>query len=159
MVVPIDALSLAIFERLAGDPALDDLLARTVIGSADGPAIYTTIPVPSGAVLPYVVVYGPIINEPDDPAPSAPFRDPLTFDVHCYAPRPDDGGGSVATVNAIAERVLVLFHREALSLPLEGVYAKNLDLFVSGPIVHDGPTAFGRLLTLNMRVAVAPATV
>lgn len=156
MDIQLDSLTQAIFDRLSGDEVLGGWLAPSVI-TDEGPAIYSTIPVPPGAKLPYVVADGGNVTaEPDDPAPVAQYRDVIR-DIHCYDGRPDDGGGSVIRVNAIAERVRALFHQLSLALPMEGSYAKNLRLLASGPVVNDGPTAFGRVVSLHMRIAVAAA--
>lgn len=133
----------AIYSRLRGDAQLSGSLATSVIDS--GSAVYTTIPVPRDAVLPYVVITGPISDTPDD-AFDAEYRRVL-MDIHCYAARPDNGGGSVAVVNNIVERVRELFHRSVLTGD-----PRNLVCEASSVVINDDETAFGRVLTLRLLV-------
>lgn len=137
----------AITQRLVSDASLDGLLARSVI-TASAPAVYSTIPVPADAVLPYVVVSGPVSDVPDD-AFDAEYREVL-IDLHAYDSRPDDGGGSVSAVNSIAERVRYLFHRKPLDLSPS---SRCLVSECRGPISLDASEAFGRVTQLRLLVA------
>lgn len=147
------AVTQALYDRLAGDATLDALLARTVIEPGTGPAVYTTMRVPPTAALPYVVIAGDTSNEPDD-AFDAQYRD-LQRDIHCYAERPDQGGGSVAVVEQIAKRVLDLLHRQHAALSISGF--RCLVSEVRGPIQNDGDTAFGRVLMARLHLGVQAA--
>lgn len=147
----MDALSSAIFDRLAGDATLDGLLARTVIGAGTGPAIYSTIPVPPTAQLPYVVAYaGDVVSTNEDPlnAADGEYRR-VTRDISCYAARPDDGGGDPSTVQAIGARIRALFHRAPLALS-DG---RNLVAQAAGPHINDGDNAFGRVVSVTFLLA------
>lgn len=136
----------AIVARLTGDTTLDGLLARSVI-STTAPGVYSTLPVPQSAALPFVVVSGPVTDTPDD-AFDAQYRDVL-IDLHAYDSRPDDGGGSVARVNNIAERVRFLFHRKPLHL---GVAYRCLVSECRGPVALDDDVSFGRVMTLRLLI-------
>lgn len=150
-MVDVDPMTQAIFDRLAGDATLDALLARTVIGDGTGPAVYSSDPVPPNAVLPYVVIGANVGAGYVGHSVRESMRDVIR-DVSAYADRPDDGGGSVALVNAIADRVRELFHQQVLALPGSGEWARNPRLVASGPIPNDGQHAFGRVVSLHALV-------
>ena len=62
-------------------------------------------------------------------------------DVRCYA----DADGSAITVEAIAERVRALLHRQTISVTGFGMMVAEC----SGPIVADEPDAYGRVVTVR----------
>jgi len=131
-------LTAAIYDVLAGDGTLTALLG-TYRGA---PAIFTTDPAPGDAVLPYIVTAGEVVANPEDTKTTRGRE--LWRDVRCYAP----ATGSAVTVEAMAERVRALLHRQTL----------EIDGFVwiwalcSGPIVADEEDAYGRIVTVQMRV-------
>lgn len=144
----INALLTAIYDRLRADAELSGLLAVSAIDGI-GSAVYTGIPVPPSAALPYVVITGPISDNPDDTLEGNEYRRVL-LDLHCYAARPDSGGGSVVMVNSIAQRVRALVHRQPLTLPGD---LRQLVVAVENVISNDDTAAYGRVLLLRSLVA------
>ncbi len=128
----------AIHDVLADDETLAAMLA-TYEGD---PAVFTTDPAPGDAVLPYIVTAGEVVANPADTKTTLGRE--LWRDVRCYA----EASGSAVTVEAIAERVRALLHRQTL----------EIDGFVwiwalcTGPIVADEEDAYGRIVTVQMRV-------
>lgn len=147
----MDALGRAIYDALVDDTDLDALLARSVLDAAL-PAIYTTIPVPQRATMPYIVAYmGDVGSYNDDVLnPDDGGYRRVARDVHAYTARPDDGGGDAEPVQTIAERVRRIFHRQRLVLEGDQV---NLVMQAIGPIINDGEYAFGRVVTLSCLLA------
>lgn len=132
----------AIYSRLRADSTLTGLLAASVGG---GSAVYSGSLVPGNAVLPYIAINGPISDVPDDTF-DAQYRGSL-WDIHCYDHRPDGGGGSVARVNSIAERVRTLLHRQPLTLAGD---PRNLVCAVEMVSINDDSSAFGRVVQLRL---------
>ena len=126
-----------LYDRLAGDATLVGLLA-----SYEGnPAIFTMDPAPGNAGLPYIVSAGEVAQTPFD-TKTTRGRD-LIRDVRIYA----FADGSTVLIEAIAERVRALLHRQEL----------NINGFVwlvsdcSGPIVADEPDTYGRIISLSLK--------
>lgn len=130
-------LTKAIYDRLASDATLTGLLS-SYRGS---PAIFTTDPAPGDAVLPYIVTAGEVSQAPADTKTTRGRV--LLRDVRCYAAA--DGGAVV--IEAIAERVRALLHRQPLNI--DG-YQWILSS-VTGPIGADETDAYGRIITLNLQ--------
>lgn len=129
-------LTQTIYDVLAGDGTLAGLLAN-YNGS---PAVFTIDPAPGDAELPYVVTAGEVSQAPFDTKTTRGRR--LIRDVRCYAP----ADGSAIVVEAIAERVRALLHRQALSIG-------GFDWLVSdvtGPIVADERDVYGRVVSLSL---------
>lgn len=127
----------AVYNKLAGDATLVALLA-----SYEGyPAIFTTDPAPGDANLPYIVAAGEVVQVPFD-TKTCLGRE-VVIDVRCYA----DAGGSSLTIEAIAERVRYLLHRQ--SLTIDGYDWVISD--VSGPIVADELDYYGRIISLRAK--------
>lgn len=133
----MSVLTAAIYDVLANDVTLAGLLAT--YGS--GPAIFTTDPVPGNAVLPYVVTAGEVVQAPFD-TKTTRGRD-LIRDVRCYA----EADGSVMVIEAIAERVRALLHRQALTI--SGFVWMVSDC--AGPIVADDSDVYGRILSVSVK--------
>ena len=133
----MSVLTAAIYDVLANDVTLAGLLAA--YGS--GPAIFTTDPVPGNAVLPYVVTAGEVVQAPFD-TKTTRGRD-LIRDVRCYA----EADGSVMVIEAIAERVRALLHRQALTI--SGFVWMVSDC--AGPIVADDSDVYGRILSVSVK--------
>ncbi len=128
----------AIYDRLALDVTLAALLA-TYQGD---PAVFTTDPPPGDADLPYIVTAGHVADAPWD-TKTTRGRD-VYRDVRCYAA----ADGSAVTVEEIAERVRTLLHRHALAVTdFDTVIAE-----CSGPVVADEPDAYGRVVTIRLRM-------
>ena len=129
-------LTAAIFNKLAGDPTLVGLLA-----SYNGePAIFTIDPAPGDATLPYIVTAGEASQSPWDTKTT--LGRSLVRDVRCYA----EADGSVITIEAIAERVRELLHRQTLMIAGFQWVISSCD----GPIVADESGAYGRIISLSL---------
>ena len=132
----MNALTNALHDLLAADYTLTALL-----GVYEGePSIFTTDPAPGKAVLPYIVSAGSVAGESFDTKQTRGGT--ITRDIRCYAP----SGGSAITVEAIAERVRELLHRQPVS-----IYGYNWIMSeCSGPVAADEPDAYGRIVTLKI---------
>jgi hypothetical protein len=130
------AITAAFHSRMANDATLAALLALY-----DGaPAVFTTDPVPGDAVLPYIVSAGEAVNTPFDTKTTRGNR--LWRDVRCY----DNADGSAVQVEAMADRVRALFHRQSFLIPgFAWILAE-----CSGPIVSDEQDAYGRIVTVKL---------
>lgn len=134
----MSVLTQAIYDVLVGDGTLAGLLASY----GGQPAVFTTDPAPGDADLPYVVSAGEVSQAAADTKNSLGRE--LRRDVRCYAA----ADGSAVDVEAIAERVRTLLHRQALVIAgFVWVYAE-----CSGPIVADEADAYGRIVGVRMRV-------
>jgi len=128
----------AIYDVLANDAILPGMLA-TYGGQ---PAVFTTDPAPGDAVLPYVVTAGEVSQAPFDTKTTLGRE--IRRDVRCYSA----ADGSVVEVEAIAERVRYLLHRQPLTVPgFVWILAECM-----GPIVADELEAYGRIITVRMLV-------
>jgi hypothetical protein len=128
----------AIYDALANDVTLQGLLS-TYNGL---PAVFTIDPAPGDAVLPYVVTAGEVSQSPAE-AKNCRGRE-MRRDVRCYAA----ASGSAVAVEAIAERVRTLLHRQPLVIPgFVWILAECL-----GPIVADETEAYGRIVTVRLMV-------
>lgn len=131
-------LSAAIHARLAGDVAMAAMLSTyqgepAVIVGDEGT-------IPEGVVAPFVVVHGSDQDLPND----TKDRDgrEILRPVRCY----DDATGSTLLVEAIAERVRELLHRQPEGL-LPGAYIAECE----GPTVAPTDTSFyGRQVLLRL---------
>ena len=134
----MSAVTEAIYDVLAGDATLTAMLS-TYGGE---PAIFTTDPAPGDAELPYIVSAGEVAQTPWD---TKTTRGRVVMrDVRCYT----DATGSAVAVEAIAERVRALLHRQTLAISdFECVIAD-----CSGPTVADGPDAYGRIVTVRLTI-------
>jgi hypothetical protein len=132
----VSVLTQAIYDQLVADGTLVGLLA-TYNGN---PAVFTTDPAPGDATLPYIVTAGEVSQAPFD-SKTTRGRDAIR-DVRCYA----EADGSVVTIEAIAERVRALLHRQALSID-------GYDWIMSdctGPIVADELDTYGRIISVSV---------
>ena len=130
------AITEAIYAVLAGDATLTALLA-TYGGE---PAIFTTDPAPGDATLPYIVSAGEVAQTAWD---TKTTRGRVAVrDVRCYT----DATGSAVVVETIAERVRALLHRQTLTISdFVCVIAE-----CAGPVVADGPDAYGRIVSVRL---------
>jgi hypothetical protein len=129
-------LTAALYERLVGDAALAGLLAEY----QGQPAVFTVDPAPADAALPYIVTAGSVVDTPWDTKTTRGRQ--VWRDVRCYAP----ATGSAVTVEAMAERVRALLHRDYLEVEGHVTYLTD----VHGPIVADETEAYGRILTVRL---------
>ena len=134
----MSAITEAIYDVLAGDATLTALL--TTYGGE--PAIFTTDPAPGDAELPYIVSAGEVAQSPWDTKTTRGRV--ATRDVRCYT----DATGSAVAVEAIAERVRALLHRQTLAITDFTCVIADC----SGPVVADGPDAYGRIVTVRLTI-------
>jgi hypothetical protein len=129
-------LTAAIFNKLAGDASL-----IVMLGEYKGaPCIFTTDPVPGDAPLAYIVTAGEVTQSPWDTKTTRGRS--LIRDVRCYT----EADGSAVLIEAIAERVRSLLHRQALVIGGFQWIISSCD----GPIVADESGAYGRILSLSL---------
>lgn len=126
----------AVYDLLSTDATLCAMLS-----SYEGsPAIFTTDPAPGDAVLPYIVAATVPV--------STAFDTKLTrgrsvwLDVRCYT----GATGSAKAVNAIAERVRTLLHREPVLISGHTWIWSEC----TGPINADETEAYGRIVTIKI---------
>lgn len=131
-------LTAALYDLLTGDATLAALLA-TYNGS---PAVFTTDPAPGDAEKPYIVSAGHVVDLPFDTKTSLGRE--VQRDVRCYA----EADGSAVVVEAIAERVRALLHRQALSVSGFRWILSS----VTGPAVADERDVYGRIVTLTCKL-------
>lgn len=135
-------LTSAFYDVLAGDATLVSLLSTY----ESNPAIFTVDPAPGDATLPYIVAAGHVADVPFD-TKTEEGRE-VTRDVRCY----DAADGSSVTVEAMAERVRALFHRQTFTIDGFGVIVSEC----TGPIVADetvgeiGGDAYGRIVSVRV---------
>ena len=129
----MSALTAAIAARLRDDVQLAAILSAY----RDEPAVFTVDPPPGDASLPYIVSAGHVADAPFDT--KTELGRAIQRDVRCYA----EADGSAVVVEAIAERVRELLHRQPLAVTGFGVFLAE----VSGPIVANETEAYGRVLT------------
>jgi len=130
--------SSALNDRLVADATLVALVS-TYRGEA---AVFTVDPPPDGATLPYIISAGEVVQTPFDTKNSRGRE--LWRDVRCYALK----NGSAVTVEAMAERVRALLHRQPLTIAGFGVWLAEC----TGPIVADEDEAYGRIVTVRMGI-------
>ena len=132
----MNALTQAIYDKLAGDAPLAALLAT--YGAL--PAIFTTDPAPGDATLPYLVTAGSVAVTAFDTKTT--LGRVVARDVRCYAA----ASGSAETVEEIAARVRTLLHRQALVIPgFVWILSE-----CAGPIAADEQDAYGRVVTVSL---------
>lgn len=134
----MSVLTAAIYDVLVADATLSVLLASY----GGQPAVFTTDPVPGDAVRPYVVTAGDISQAAADTKTSRGRE--IRRDVRCY----DDATGSAIRVEAIAERVRLLLHRQIMAIPgFVWILAE-----CSGPFQADEQDAYGRIVPVRLLV-------
>lgn len=129
-------LTQAIYDKLAGDATLVGMLA-TYKGN---PAIFTTDPAPGDATMPYLVSAGEAAQTPFD-TKTTRGREALR-DVRCYA----EADGSAVVIEAIAERVRALLHRQTLTIT--GYHWMLSDC--TGPLAADETDVYGRVISVRV---------
>lgn len=132
----MNALTQAIYDLLIADATIIALLATY----GGGPAVFTIDPVPGDAVPPYIVTVAAVARGPFDSKVTRGLD--IRRDIRCYT----DADGSSITVDAIAERVWELFHRQPLAVAGYGVLITEC----SGPIEASEQHAYGRIVTVRI---------
>jgi hypothetical protein len=112
----------ALYDRLAGDATLTALLSVY----RGNPAIFTEVPIPPNARLPYIAIPEPLDDEAGIFDTKTAFGRRWQREILCYAQ-------DTAPVETIAARVVQLFERQAAALTIVG-YAPMVCRTV-GPIV------------------------
>ena len=126
----------AVYEVLTADNTLTAMLG-TYEGDA---AIFTTDPAPGDAVLPYIVAASVPVQTPFD---SKQTRGRTAWiDIRCYT----GATGSAQAVDAIAERVRALLHREPLLID-DHIWLWSE---CTGPVSANEAEAYGRIVTLKV---------
>jgi hypothetical protein len=87
------------------------------------------------------VTAGAVAQTPYDTKNSDQRGRTLMRDVRCYA----EANGTAATVEAIAERVRTLLHRQAITVEDWAICVAEC----MGPIAADEPDAYGRVVTIR----------
>lgn len=135
----------AIYDTLTGDTELTNLLS--VYPAGGNPAVFAMDPIPEDATLPAVVISGPVSITPFDTKGGRDGQEHMR-DIRCYAA----GGGSVATIESIAQRVRELFHRKPISIT-DWTW---VNATVTGPIeaneLTEGSRIYGRIVTVTMLI-------
>jgi hypothetical protein len=128
----------ALYDQLANDHTLTAMLADY----GGEPAVFTIDPAPGDAQLPYIITAGAVAVSAFDTKLTRGRT--ITRDVRCYAA----ASGSAATIEAIAERVRELLHRQVLTIAgFAWLWAE-----CSGPIQADEQDAYGRIVTVRMTI-------
>ncbi|HBF40549.1 MAG TPA: hypothetical protein DDW19_01850 [Anaerolineaceae bacterium] len=126
----------AVYEVLTADKTLTAMLG-TYEGDA---AIFTIDPAPGDAVLPYIVAAAVPVQTPFD---SKTTRGRTAWiDIRCYT----GATGSAQAVDAIAERVRALLHREPLLID-DHIWLWSE---CTGPVSANEAEAYGRIVTLKV---------
>lgn len=129
----------ALYNLLASSTELSGLIS-TYKGFL--PAIFTVDPVPEDAEFPYIVLTGAVVQTPYDTKTSQGRQ--IWVDIRCYS----EASGSSITVDAIAETVRGLLHRQSLS----GADFSSIWIECEGPIVADDGRSYGRLVTAKITI-------
>lgn len=132
----------ALYNKMTADATLIGLLATY----GGNPAVFTVDPSPGDAVLPYIVTVGAVARVPFDTKTTLGCD--IRRDVRCYAA----AEGSAYDVDAIAERVYWLFHRQPLTIAGFGVWLTEC----SGPLGADERNAYGRVVTVRLVMELSP---
>ena len=140
----MEALTAALYDRLAGDAELAGMLStyRATPQGASRPAVFTVDPAPGNARLPFVVLPGPVADTAYDTKTRRGRQ--IWRDARCYAAA--DGGSEL--IERIAERVRALLHRQPLEIDGYGVGGSEC----SGPVGADDADAYGRIVTVRLIV-------
>ncbi|WP_427023038.1 tail completion protein gp17 [Aureimonas ureilytica] len=137
------ALADAIYARLAGDALL-----TASLGTWEGnPSIFTFRPVPDGAEYP-IALAAEVVSDVNADAVTARGRQ-IVRDIAIYG----KAESQFDAVEAAAERVRALFHRQ----PLEVDGFRVIVVTASGPMSGPAePDEIGRIVTLTIRMDEAP---
>jgi hypothetical protein len=133
----MDPLTTAVYQRLTSDQHI----AAGVTSYQGSPAVFTDDRVPADAKFPYIVSSGNVAEEPWDTKTSTGRRP--TRDIGVYVDH-----RQTSTVEALAWRVRVLFHRHRLEVDgWRTVIAR-----VSGPIRLSADDYDARVLTVRFHL-------
>jgi hypothetical protein len=133
----------AVYDKLSQDATLVALLATYPTGSPQNPAIFTAWPVPPDASRPYVYSRGSVADVHFDEINTNLGRD-IIRDVTCIA----DNTGSDSAIEAIAERIRTVLHRQPLTVP-GGTHV--MSQCIGGPSVAETDDSLtGRQLSIRI---------
>ncbi|WEX10281.1 hypothetical protein [Chelativorans sp. AA-79] len=113
-------------------------------------SVHTRRPVPDNAPFPMIVI-GPTIARTDDDGLSD-FRPTAVIDINTYGPQPD----RYRDVEAVAERIYGLFHRQASALEVDGYAVTDIRCTGPSPAPVDDESRVGRRVTLTIRLYAKP---
>jgi len=135
------ALTKALYERLAGDATLQGMLGPT--GASRRSSRPRRRAMRDEDAYPMIVTMGAISDAPDDTKTSRGRE--VQREITCYAL----ADGTMATVEAVAERVRKLLHRQPLAVEGWQVWLAE----VSGPtLAETSETVYGLALTVRLRM-------
>ncbi len=138
----MSAITKAFFDVMNGDATLIALLGTY----KSNPSVFTKQPLPPDLTLeangPYILSTGEVTQDPGPTDTKNSVGREIIRDIRCFV----DIAKSVTVVEAIAERVRDLFHRQAISIT--GFTVNVAD--VTGPIEADEEDALGRIVTVRL---------
>ena len=130
----------AVFDALTGDATLAALLTEFPAGSGNA-AVFTVDPIPGGAVLPFIVTAGNLVDLPFDTKGTGHGRE-IQRDIRCFA----QATGTSAPIDAIAARVRVVLHRQSLTVAgFTHVFSEVINMIDVTEI-----DVYGKILTLRV---------
>ncbi len=139
------------FTKPIRDVLIADATLVSLVGAYDPPGagaaepkVFSTDPIPEGAEFPFIVISGPVSDEPFDQKGSIGGRQVLV-DIRCYT----DRTGSAAAIRTLAERVRTVLHRQTVAV----AGLTWIDTRIGGPIVADEEEAYGRVLSVRLLYA------
>lgn len=138
----MSAFTQAFYSRMVGDATLTAMLG-TFGGAA---SVFTKTPLPAGMSLedngPYILTTGQATDTPGDADTKNSRGRDIIRDIKCYT----DLDRSPADVDAIAERVLFLFHKQSFTVTGFSIIVSAAE----GPIEADEDDAFGRIVSVRL---------
>jgi hypothetical protein len=133
----------AVYDKLSQDATLVALLASYPTGSPQNPAIFTGWPIPPDATRPYVFSRGAVADVHFDEINTNLGRDTIR-DITAIA----DNTGSDSAIEAIAERIRAVMHRQPLTVP-GGTHV--MSQCIAGPFVAETDDSLtGRQLSIRI---------
>lgn len=126
----------SIYNKLKADSTLVSLLRPY----KTNPAIFLATPVPTDAVMPFIIIDGAVSDTPMD-STSEEIRNMLV-DVRIYT----DATGLPDTVETILERVRQLLHGQKLTL---SGWTNNATIAENTAVAPSEADVYGRILTIR----------
>lgn len=135
----MQALDDALWDRLANDVVLAGLIGTY----REGPAIFTEVPLPEGVPQRYVTVLPPDVDVPGPMDTKTTWGRQVERFIGCY----QEANGDSGPVDAMAERVRALLHRQPFTVP--GIRNQIVSVGNVGRAPTDN-TVYGRLMVLTV---------
>ena len=135
------------FTQAFNNRLISDVTLVGMLGTYEGnPSVFTKIPIPTdfrvGANGPYIITTGQAFDVGGDEDNKNATGREIARDIRCY----DDVRKSAVGIEAIAERVRLLFHRHQLAV--SGFTVSIAE--VTGPIEADEDDVLGRVMTVRL---------